>query len=157
MKKSKVRFGRKFHKIAIRYTVLQGLGLAAFLCAGCGIPASGIRNPDTESTAGGKISCMESTPVVDYVVPQLVPNILVDTAGYRTTGAKRAVVKGKQLPDGFDLVDAETGEVVFSGPLENVEYSKEQELYSGYADFGSFCKEGRRTDHHLYERNRGRI
>ncbi len=127
----------KFHNIIIRRIVLPGLCLAAFLCAGCNFSSSGM--PDSE---GGRINSMESTPVVDYVVPRLVPNVLVDAAGYRLGGYKRAAVKGKRLPRTFNLVDAHSGEIVFTGVLERGEYNAEQDLYSAYADFHEWEREG---------------
>ena len=142
MKKNKLRFRAQFHRITIRYTVLPGVCLAAFLCAGCNFL------PDTSSQPGGnglntsKVGSMESTPLVDYVVPQLYPNILVDVTGYRPEGVKRAAVKGRQLPETFRLVDKDTDEVVFTGTLGNVEYSPELGLYSAYADFDEWKQEG---------------
>ena len=42
---------------------------------------------------------MEETPVVDYVVPQMSVNILVDLEGYSTEGKKEVAVKGRELPE----------------------------------------------------------
>jgi endoglucanase len=122
--------------------LLPEICLAAFLCAGCGFETTGELGGGDVLSTSAKVSSMESTPVVDYVVPQLFPNVLVDVTGYRTEGSKLATVKGKRLPETFQLVDAETGEIVFAGKLENVEYSAEQDLYSAYADFGDWTQEG---------------
>ncbi|MDE7270093.1 MAG: glycoside hydrolase family 9 protein [Acetatifactor sp.] len=123
--------------MVIRRAVLPGLCLAAFLCAGCNLSSTVL--PDSE---GGRVTSMESTPIVDYAVPKLVPNVLVDVAGYRSEGYKRAAVKGRRLPKTFDLVDAQTGEIVFTGTLERGEYNAEQEMYSAYADFNEWEQEG---------------
>ncbi len=123
----------------IRYTVLPVICLAAFLCAGCSFDTIIERGMRGESS--GPIS-MESTPIVDYTVPKLFPHILVDVTGYRTEGAKRAVVKGKVLPETFELVDAQTGATVYTGELKDVEYNQEQGMYSAYADFQSCKQEG---------------
>lgn len=139
MKNNRLRNKRQSHKIKRnRYTVLPIICLTAFSCAGCGFDTlSGL---NSEGASRG-IS-MESTPIVDYTVPQLFPNIMIDITGYRAEGLKRAAVQGKRLPDEFDLVDARTGKVVFTGMLENVEYHQEQDLYSAYADFDDWVQEG---------------
>lgn len=118
--------------------MLPGICLAAFLCAGCSFPQMKASWPEK----GSLNTSMESTPIVDYAVPQLFPNILVDVAGYRTEGLKRATVKGRQLPETFQLVDAGTGDVVYTGVLEDVEYSSEQGMYSAYADFSEWNQDG---------------
>ena len=140
MRKNKLRFRDQFHKIAIRYTVLPGICLAAFLCAGCNSPLSDMSW--TEKSGASKVGSMESTPIVDYALPQVFPNILVDATGYRAEGIKRAAVKGKRLPDTFQLVNADNGEIVFTGVLEDVEYNPEQELYSAYVNFYDWNQEG---------------
>ena len=42
---------------------------------------------------------MENTPVINYTVPTLTPNVLVDQQGYAAVGEKQAVVKGRQPVD----------------------------------------------------------
>lgn len=134
MKNNMSRSKIKFHRAGIRYTVLPVICLAAFLCAGCNIPIA-----NDQGAAG---TFMESTPVIDYTVPQLFPNVLVDMTGYRVEGTKRAVVKGHKLPESFQLVDTQTKEVVYTAALESVEYDQEQELYSAYADFNEWNQAG---------------
>ncbi len=85
---------------------------------------------------------MEATPVIDYTVPELTPNILVNRNGYQYDRMKRAAVKGKKLPKSFRLIDCDTGEEVYSGNIEDITYDSEQKLYSGYIVFGEFEKEG---------------
>lgn len=114
--------------------MLPVICLAAFLCAGCNIPIA------NDQEASGTF--MESTPVIDYSVPQLFPNVLVDMTGYRVEGTKRAVVKGHKLPENFQLVDTQTKEVVYTAALESVEYNEEQDLYSAYADFNEWNQAG---------------
>lgn len=78
---------------------------------------------------------MESTPVVSYTVPKLLPNILVGQEGYDSKDEKVAIIRGYRMPEAFRLVDAENGEVVYSGTLEEAVYNEELNLYAGYADF----------------------
>ncbi len=118
--------------------MLPVLCLAHFLCAGCGVETSA----GAETSAASKPVSMENTAIVDYMVPQLFPNIMVDSAGYRAEGEKMAAVKGKKLPNTFVLVDAATEEIVYTGVLEDVEYNAEQGVYSAWADFSEWRREG---------------
>ena len=52
---------------------------------------------------------MENTPVINYTVPTLTPNVLVDQQGYAAVGEKQAVVKGRQPVETFRLVDRRDG------------------------------------------------
>ena len=119
------------------------LCLTAGICSGCGKEQEEtddekkVKNP-----YAGAVS-MEGTPVIDYVVPRLLPNILVDTKGYLAgSGRKAAVVKGSKLPEDFALVDVLTGEAVYRGALEEIVYHGEAGIYSGYADFSDYEKAG---------------
>ena len=107
--------------------------------AGCGYRA------ETESgtTTYAAVTGMEDIPIVDYTVPETSANILVDLRGYSSWGIKQAAVKGRKLPEDFRLVDAATGETVYSGSVSNVSYNEEQNIYQGCADFSSFTREGR--------------
>lgn len=121
-------------------SVLPVFCLAIFLCAGCGEKvATDAQGNESEQS---KVVSMENTAIVDYTVPQQFPNIMVDAAGYRTEGAKRAAVKGRILPTTFCLVDAQTQKVVYTKELEDVQYNAEQNLYSAYADFGDWKQDG---------------
>lgn len=142
MRKNRLRFGRQFHRMAIRYTVLPGFCLAAFLCVGCDSLGGGAVAPDDGAQNVSRVTAMESTPLVDYTVPRLYPNVLVDITGYRADGIKRAAVKGRRLPEEYRLVDADSKETVFSGALEDIEYNEEQDLYSAYVDFYDWKAEG---------------
>lgn len=110
------------------------LGLTAATLSGCGEEiVEEIENTVENPYAG--LSSMEETPVVDYVVPRLKPNVLVDTRGYAVGDEKAATVKGERLPEEFRLVDAATGRVAYSGPVEDIVYHDELGLYSGTLDF----------------------
>lgn len=114
------------------------LSLAAGSVSGCGAgeEAESVKNPYAAAVS------MEGTPVVDYVVPQLLPNVLVDTRGYAVGDNKAAAVKGRNLPEEFRVVDAANGETVYTGFIEDVTWHAESEQFSGVADFTDFDKEG---------------
>ena len=113
--------------------------LLASSTAGCGYRA------ETESgtTPYAAATSMEGTPIVDYAVPQMSANILVDLRGYSSWDIKQAALKGRELPESFRLIDTETGRTVYTGFIDSVGYNEELKLYLGYADFGSFTREGR--------------
>lgn len=100
--------------------------------------ACGALPDEMQEDAKAASVCMESTPVVDYVVPSLTPNILVDQNGYQAQGKKTAVIKCAELPESFRLIECETGETVYVGSVEEGVYSTELGLYTGHADFGDF-------------------
>lgn len=91
---------------------------------------------------GGMLPNMESTPIIDYVVPESSPNILVNRRGYPTVGEKEAAVKGTKLPKEFRLVNMDTKEVVYWGWIDKTSYDQDQGIYTGYASFEDYQVEG---------------
>ena len=85
---------------------------------------------------------METAPVLTYEVPEMQPGILVDRIGYESAGRKLLLVRGEMLPNTFDLVDANSGEVVFTGKLEEPTYEEATGEYNSYGDFSAFTTEG---------------
>ncbi len=120
------------------------LCLTAGILSGCGeVQGQGeiednniVKNP-----YAGAVS-MEGTPVIDYAVPRLLPNILVDTRGYSAGDEKVAAVKGRRLPEEFGVVNALTGEEVYRGAVEEIVYHDELGIYSGCLDFSDFRQKG---------------
>lgn len=125
-------------KIYNRYFLLLAGILLSVGTAGCGYRA------ETESgtTPYAAATSMENTPIVDYAIPQMSANILVDLRGYSSAERKVVSVKGRELPEEFRLINAVTGETVYDGLLSGVSYNDEMKLYLGYADFSSFTQEG---------------
>lgn len=106
--------------------------------AGCGEQAKSV---EVKSPYAEVIS-METTPVIDYTVPVYMPNILVDLQGYCRGEKQYAFLKGKTIPEEFSLVRAESGEVVYTGAVEDTVYHEDLGLYSGCADFSEFTEAG---------------
>lgn len=113
------------------------ISILAVLSGGCGI-----QEQENNSSPYAEVEGMEGTPIVEYSVPHMLPNVLVDTRGYTAECEKRAAVKGRELPQTFRLRDAETGEEVYSGRLEKVVYNEELGLYTGQACFDEYDTEG---------------
>lgn len=85
---------------------------------------------------------MESTPVINYTLPVMTPNVLVDQQGYAADGEKQAVVKGREPVETFRLVNRETGETVYENMIKQTGYNEELALYIGTADFTDYTGEG---------------
>ena len=107
-------------------------------CIGCGNTSQPVESPDSYV----EVVNMESAPVIEYTVPQLLPNIFVNQKGYFSGSEKEATIKGKELPSLFQVFDANTEEVVYSGTIEGVSFNEELNLYTGVAVFSGITKEG---------------
>lgn len=114
------------------------LSIIARILPGCGEQsfAEEEKNPYVAAVS------METTPVLDYVVPRLLPNIMVDREGYTVGDEKEAIVKGSVLPEQFVLVDESDGEIVYQGKIEQIQYHEEQGIYSGIVDFSDYDEVG---------------
>lgn len=97
---------------------------------------------ESGTAQGVTLLSMESTPVVDYIVPEQTPNVLVNQKGYQEESQKKAILIGKKLPEEFTLIDAETGKEVYRGRTEKITENKELGLYVGYADFSDYAESG---------------
>lgn len=121
-----------------RIALLLIISLLAGALGGCGTKAETTAGESYYAAAEG----MESTPIIEYTVPKVTANVLIDRLGYQTSGKKEAIVKGKELPEKFELVDAGTEEVVYEGIVEKATYNAENEVYMGYAVFEEYKEPG---------------
>ena len=129
---------RNVLKYSRKYAGILSL-LLLFNCIG--ITACGATTAET-GHGSYSITSMESTPGINYTLPMLTPNVLVDKYGYATNGEKKAVVKGREQVETFRLIDKETGEAVYQGTVKQSEYNEELGLYIGTADFTEYRQEG---------------
>lgn len=81
-------------------------------------------------------------PAFDYEVPISRPGILVNQTGYVPEGKKIAVFRGSRMPDSFEVVNEETGEVVFAGKVEDERYNDILEEYNSYGVFDELEEPG---------------
>lgn len=121
-----------------KIALAAAVSILLYSLSGCGMDRFGDAGRGEYAVAVS----MESTPIVDYTVPKLTPNILVDHSGYPAVGEKEAAVKGRELPQEFRLVDCETGEVVYSGQIQEASYDSELGIYTGFVDFEEYDGEG---------------
>lgn len=117
--------------------------LAALILEGCSTTGSNQKNqmqvnPDQNDC----ITCLETEPILDYVVPTVKPGILVNQMGYEVSAGKVAYVTGEKLPAQFHLVDSKTEDIVYTGNLELNDFDADTKKYTAYADFSDFSEEG---------------
>ena len=112
--------------------------LIAALLTGCAFaPEYSFDNPP-ENDDENSFTTLGLAPEFDYEVPESLPSILVDQLGYPADGSKIAVFCGESLPDTFTIIDADTGESVYTGQIEQKGYDGENGVYVSYGDFTPF-------------------
>lgn len=79
---------------------------------------------------------------LDYQVPEQYPGVWVSLGGYDSKGNKEVYFYGRSLPDTFRIMDAATGQCVYTGRLEEKRYNKETEEYNSYGEFTDFTDVG---------------
>jgi endoglucanase len=89
------------------------------------------------------ITSLGLTPEFTYDVPVSLPNILTDQVGYAENSNKVAVIQGEVPPDTFSIIDADSGEMVYTGTIEQKGYDEESGTYISYGDFTDFKTPGR--------------
>lgn len=115
-----------------------------FLCTsllfGCESP---VNAPKVENSAQeNEPESLGLTPEFDYEVPVSLPDIMVDQVGYGLNSSKVAVFRGETLPDTYDLLDAYTGAVVYTGIIEQKGYNEATQENISYGDFTDFVTSG---------------
>lgn len=109
----------------------------AFLLTGCAAMQDE-EISDTENT----ITSMEAEPELSYEVPVSSANIFINQLGYIEESTKVAIFCGKELPEEFQVIRRDTGEIVFTGYLENKGYDYSSQEYNSYGDFSTVCEAG---------------
>lgn len=79
---------------------------------------------------------------LDYQTPEQYPGIWVSLGGYDSKGSKEVYFRGRSLPDTFRIMDAATGQCVYTGPLQEDRYDADTEEYNSYGDFTDFVDVG---------------
>ncbi len=127
-----LRYRRKYAGLLSLLLLFNIIGMSA-----CG------RTAEETSYVSYGVTGMESTPVINYTLPMITPNVLVDREGYAATGEKQAIIKSREPVETFRLVRQENGAVVYEGTIEQTDYNEELGLYIGKADFTDYSQEGR--------------
>ncbi|MCM1261785.1 MAG: glycoside hydrolase family 9 protein [Butyrivibrio sp.] len=82
------------------------------------------------------------TPEFDYVIPESLPEIVVNQVGYSADSKKIAVFRGEVLPSTYDLIDVSTGETVYTGAIEQMGYNDATQENISYGDFSEYNAPG---------------
>lgn len=120
--------------------------ISVFLCvvmlSGCAEfePLFATENEDSEKT--DEIVSLGLTPEFDYVIPESLPEIIVDQVGYPIDSNKIAVFRGENIPDTYDLIDAVTGETVYTGTIEQKGYNEATQENISHGDFTEYKNPG---------------
>lgn len=110
--------------------------LCCCMLAGCSLPES--LPVSIEESKENELVTLGLTPEFTYEVPESLPNIMVDQVGYAVDSSKIAVFCGEILPYTYDIVDAETDKIVYTGTIEakgNTENSDSTISYGEFTDF----------------------
>ncbi len=119
------------------YFLCSICSVLSIILAGCGSSAAG--NP-SEMTEAGEQGAGKETGMGE-LLPS-VPGVCIDRMGYEPEKEKLAVFQGTDLPDTFTLREAESGEIVYAGPIEKKGNEEGGAEYNGYGDFTDYQKPG---------------
>ena len=117
--------------------------MTTFLCMGMLTGCTGIESPPvTGEKQEDELVSLGLVPEFDYEVPERLPDVMVDQLGYAAESSKIAVFRGEMLPDTYDLIDVETGKIVYTGDIEQKGYNEITEETISYGDFTDFTVSG---------------
>lgn len=111
------------------------IALCVMLLTGCGFVSEFSFDTLQVGSEGEEFVTLGLTPEFDYEVPESRPSILIDQVGYARRSNKEAIFYGEQLPDTFTVVDAESGQTVYTGQIEPEANEKNAQLHVSYGDF----------------------
>ena len=120
--------------------------LAAILCIGSLSGCSGFNAfssvTDNKQEQDEDIASLGLSPEFNYDIPEILPDIMVNQLGYASESNKIAVFRGEMLPDTYDLINAETEEVVYTGDIEQKGYNEMTGENISYGDFTDYTTAG---------------
>lgn len=136
---------RKGYKRIVAYALC--FCLAAGTC-GCGwVAESEVGQQQTALTESDGADREEDFRLLpeaelDYQVPEQYPGVWVSLGGYDSKGSKEVYFCGRSLPETFRVMDAATGQCVYTGRLEEDRYDEETGEYNSYGEFTDFVDVG---------------
>lgn len=114
---------------------------AAFLLSLC-LMGCAVGKGEGVQSSENTFTSMEAEPDLSYEVPVDSPNIFVNQLGYITKSTKVAVFRAMELPGTFRVIRKDTGEIVFTGYLEEKGDADETQERTGYGDFSEVQEPG---------------
>lgn len=126
---------RKAYKVRILECVLTIFCVS--LVTGCAVsmPTESTQLEDTGIT-------LEQNQSITYNVPESIPNVLVDQNGYEMKSTKTAIFRGDNLQTSFEVIDADTGETVYTGDIIARGIDEKTGEYISFGAFSELEKEG---------------
>ena len=112
--------------------------LSVVLLTGCAYASEISFDTLQKSNDDSGFTTLGLSPQFNYEVPESLPSILVDQVGYDLYSNKIAVFQGEQLPDTFAIIDADSGQSVYTGEIEQRGYDETTGVFVSYGDFTSF-------------------
>lgn len=133
------------HGIPMKKRYIHGLG--ALLLLSCimllpGCEGYSDSNMTQKTSKDEEMVSLGLTPEFDYEVPKSYPDIMVNRSGYAADSSKLAVFRGEMLPGTYDILDAETKKVVYTGSIEAKGQNEETGETISYGDFTDFTIPG---------------
>lgn len=124
----------KYQKI----TTVISLCLAAFILGGCSksVPTKDITESNVEDDSASQITSLGLVPDLDYDRPVTQAHIEIDQLGYLPTEKKTAIFRGENLSQTFNIVDAATRNVVYTGEIKEKKVAGTQASFY----FGDFTE-----------------
>ena len=117
--------------------LLLSISLVISLLAGCGsVPGMRMEYESEEFLS------MNEEPQLYAGVPVVLPHIIVDRAGYESTSDKIVIFNASFLPETFDVVDVETGKVVYTGLIKPRKNTNSAQESLGHGSFNDVVTEG---------------
>lgn len=119
------------------------IAVSVLLCIGL-ITGCAEKNPlsPTAENTDNEMESLGLSPEFDYDIPEILPDIMVNQLGYASGSNKIAVFRGENLPDTYDLVNAATEEVVYTGEIEPKGYNEITDENISYGDFTDYNTAG---------------
>ena len=120
--------------------------IAAVLCiallSGCNGPAYLSQSNENSQEQDNEIASLGLSPEFNYDIPEILPDIMVNQLGYASNSKKIAVFRGEILPDTYDLINADTDEIVYTGEIEQKGYNEITQENICHGDFTDYTTAG---------------
>lgn len=116
-----VKYGKKVWTRAGRGRKMLCVLLSAVILCGCAGEQAQTGEPDStggETVQAGYIGMAGERAQIRYQVSRMRPSVLTDQIGYETASTKTAFFLGGQSGDVYEVINADTGETVYSGKME---------------------------------------
>lgn len=127
-----------------KITKVISIMLAASILSGCSLttPFEHLKKTAEVVEETEQITSLGLEPDLNYEKPTIEAHIEIDQVGYNSGDNKIAVFRGKNLSDEFNLISADTGEIVYTGEIREKSISGTDKTYF-YGDFSDFTRNGK--------------